>query len=494
MTATHHKQVQTVSFVSLGCPKNLVDSEKMFGLLAEAGLIPVDFDEEQPVDAVVVNTCGFIAAAREESLEQIRRIADLKRDGRVKKLIVAGCLTQRYGEQLLTWCPEIDALIGVFDRDRIVEAVNQPDHEPCFRGLSANAAEAGRRLGLAAHGYYEDDCGRLRLTPRHYAYLRISEGCNQQCAFCTIPAIRGQMRSKSPEIILHEAEELFQDGAVELILIGEDTTSYGKDIGVTGGLAYILQQLNRIAEQHGGKWLRLMYAYPSTFSEPLIDTIADLAHLVKYIDLPLQHINDGILSRMRRHTSRRQIESLLNQLRRRIPEIAVRTTFISGFPGETDQEHEELLAFIRDFRFEALGVFPFSAEEGTAAWSLQQSEHTASAEVVADRIDELMRSQFAIVSQYNQSLINRGAILPVLIDGHADSPYDDSKYPLHAELKYLLGRTPFQAPEIDGKVYIESESPLLPGEIISCRMVDSIDYDLVGRQPDSEMQTSGAAS
>src|SRR5687767_4834572 len=331
------KPIRSVAFVSLGCPKNLVDSERMLGLLAEDGLT-ITADASQ-ADAIVVNTCGFLEASKTESLEAIREAVRFKNGGRCKRVVVAGCLVQRHKTKLLSEVPEVDRLVGVFDREHIVEAV---------RGKENPRQEHGHFLGkyhdlskelAAAQGIattdketkttrlpvFEDDRARLRLTPRHYAYLRMSEGCNQGCTFCTIPSIRGMMRSKPMEQILAEGKELAADGAVELNLIGQDTTSYGIDIGYSPGLSGLLSTLDR--ELKDVRWLRLMYAYPSCFTDDMIRTIADSARVVKYIDMPLQHINDDLLTVMRRRVTRKQIVTLLEKLRKWVPGIAIRTTF-----------------------------------------------------------------------------------------------------------------------------------------------------------------------
>ena len=277
-----NQTIDTVAFVSLGCPKNLVDSEKMLGLLAEDGLLPIG--DETQADAIVINTCGFLEASKDESVGEINRAAELKKAGQIKRIIVAGCLVQRHRAKMLQWCPDIDAMIGVFDRDRIVEAVrgSRPTQKdigvelPIYSSIAANATVAKEHRGIEGRGYFESDATRLRLTPRHYAYLRVSEGCNQNCAFCTIPSIRGKMRSKPVDAILNEARELMADGAFELNLIGQDTTSYGNDIGYKPGLSGMLKELDKLAGEQGGAWLRLMYAYPSCFTDKMIDSMASL--------------------------------------------------------------------------------------------------------------------------------------------------------------------------------------------------------------------------
>ena len=486
--------IRTVAFVSLGCPKNLIDSEQMLGHLAADGMIPTANDEE--ADAIVINTCGFLESAKDESLEQIDRAADLKRKGSCKRLVVAGCLVQRHRAKLLDWCDQIDALVGVFDRDRIVEAVRN-DHRgaddleqelPVYSSIASNATIAARRRGIEPRGYHESDTARLRLTPRHYAYLRISEGCNQNCAFCTIPSIRGKMRSKPPDKIIAELLELVRDGAFEVNLIGQDTTSYGADIGYDRGLVGLLESLDEAADpgsghtpENPGGWLRLMYAYPSCFTDPMIDAIGRLPRVVKYIDMPLQHINDTVLERMRRHTSRKQIETLLAKLRDRVPDIAIRTTFISGFPGETKDQHAELVEFVRSFRFEAMGVFPYSPEPGTPAGAMHRDGRAITAEVVQERIDDLMTTQQQVVFDRNEERARRAEEVWVLIDGPWDNGgSDDGKSRPHA----YAGRTYRQAPEIDSVHIVLSDQELVPGELVRCRLAGSDGYDLIARPID----------
>jgi ribosomal protein S12 methylthiotransferase len=312
--------IDRVAFVSLGCPKNLVDSEKMLALLQEGGVQPVN--ESDKPDAIVVNTCGFLEASKEESLGVIRDAIERKERGELKRVVVAGCLVQRHRAKLLEWAPGIDAMIGVFDRDHIVDAVRgAPPERPGLDAerprywIAANALQAAKERGMQTVGltvngadgkgvgYFEGDANRFRLTPRHWAYLRASEGCNQRCAFCTIPSIRGKMRSKPMSEIVTEAGRLMDDGAFELNVIGQDTTSWGMDIGDPRGLVGLLESLDGVAREHGGGWIRLMYAYPSTFTDAMVDAMARLPNVVKYIDMPLQHASDQMLSRMRRHTS-----------------------------------------------------------------------------------------------------------------------------------------------------------------------------------------------
>lgn len=514
--------IRKIAFVSLGCPKNLVDSEKMLGLLAMDGLEPTSDHDE--ADAIVVNTCGFLEASKDESLGVIREAAERKKAGRVQRLVVAGCLVQRHRAKMLEWCPEIDALIGVFDRDHIVEAVRgtapvrqalPTDGERPNYWIAGNAIIAAQQRGMAVTGltvngadgkgvgYFESDAARLRLTPRHYAYLRISEGCNQRCAFCTIPSIRGKMRSKPVGAILNEASELFADGAFEINLIGQDTTSFGHDIGYEPGLCGMLAALDAAARQHGQAWIRLMYAYPSCFTDEMIDAIADLPSVVKYIDMPLQHISDRILTAMRRHTSRSLIEELLAKLRDRIPGMAIRTTLITGYPGETEEDHKELLEFIESFGFEALGAFQYSPEPGTPAQLAERDANLAvPAEVKQRRYDEIMQTQQRVAfeqAEYLASFYQRcaerdpgrareeGAQFDVLID-QPTTTTGLATAGVSAGGHLAVGRTYFQAPQIDAVTFVQSRSRLSPGELVRCTIVESDGYDLIAR-PTAELES-----
>jgi len=503
-------EVRTVAFVSLGCPKNLVDSEKMLGLLAGDGLIPVG--DEAEADAIVVNTCGFLEASKDESMQVIREAADRKRAGSLKRLVVAGCLVQRHRAKMLEWCPDIDAMIGVYDRDKIVDAVRPRPRKqgasaggpgddlavdrPVYSSIAASAALARRARRIEADGYHESDAARLRLTPRHYAYLRISEGCNQNCAFCTIPSIRGKMRSKPVPAILDEARELLADGAFELNLIGQDTTSFGEDIGYGAGLSGMLRELNDLVEREGtrtdagcGGWVRLMYAYPSCFTDEMIETIAALPNVIKYIDMPLQHINDRVLESMRRKTSRRLIETLLAKLREKVPGIAIRTTFISGFPGETEAEHRELVDFVREFGFENMGVFGFSPEPGTPAGRLHAEGGAVDERTIERRVEELMLAQQEVVFARNATLAAERAAFDVLIDGPTGTAGQATAGVSEGATQLYTGRTPQQAPDIDAVTYVQSAEPLAPGELVRCTIVDHRDYDLIAR-PTAELQST----
>lgn len=456
----------SVSFVSLGCPKNLVDSEKMLGLLAEAGC-PIVSDDSGIGEVVIVNTCGFLSASREEAVDVLREIAEHKRNGHVKHIVAAGCLVQRDGQGLLKDVPEIDALVGVNNRRDIVRAVKAAAEELA----DAAPPSEGSRLFL---GSYHDtswtdanksDRARLRLTPAHYAYLRMSEGCNQKCTFCTIPSIRGPMHCKSVDEIMAEARELIDDGAVEINLIGQDTTSYGQDIGYEPGLSGLLKTLNTL---DGAKWIRLMYAYPSDFTDEMIDAIADNERIAKYIDIPLQHISDRVLKSMHRRVTRKETEVLLEKLRDRIPGVSIRTTFISGFPGETDADHDELHDFIRDFGFDMLGVFPYSNEPGTPAHNMKTH---LPPELIEERVEELMLAQQEVAFERAEGRI--GAKFEVLIDDYGD----EGVYPARHE---------GQAPEVDSLVYVEG-GEFDPGDIVKVRCTGTHEYDLVARPADGKL-------
>ncbi len=511
-----------VAFVSLGCPKNLVDSEKMLGSLAQAGCRLVDSDE--PADAVVINTCGFLEASKEESLDVIREAIERKQAGEIKRVVVAGCLVQRHRAKMLEWAPGIDSMIGVFDRDHILEAVGV-ERAGAFSSratteigevprywIAGNALQAAKdrgmnTVGLTVNGrdgqgvgYFEDDSNRFRLTPRHWAYLRVSEGCNQRCAFCTIPSIRGKMRSKPLDRIVSEARALMQDGAFELNLIGQDTTSYGHDIyseahrarhlsavpgtgRFSGDLIGLLSALNDVARENGNGWMRLMYVYPSNFTDEMIDTIARLPNIVKYIDIPLQHISDRLLKSMRRNISRAQQETLLHKLRERIPGLAIRTTFITGFPGETDQDHQELVDFIEQFQFDMLGVFKYSHEDGTPAGTMDEdpSLHVPD-ELKAEREEEIMLAQQRIAFENATYLAEQRSQFDVLIDGvAAGKTRGRATTGVTNEGRLFVGRCYHQAPQVDSVTYVHSTASLSPGELARCTVVSSDGYDLIAQ-------------
>jgi len=481
--ARSEAKIRTVAFVSLGCPKNLVDSERMLGLLAEDGLA-ITSDASQ-ADAIVINTCGFLEASKQESMREIDDAVALKTAGKCKRVVVAGCLVQRHKTKLLADQPGIDRLVGVFDREHIVEAVRGKEnprqehghflgkyHDLSKELAQAAGLEAGNQTKTNRLPVFENDRARLRLTPRHFAYLRMSEGCNQGCTFCTIPSIRGPMRSKPIEQIMLEAKELAADGAVELNLIGQDTTSYGTDIGYAPGLAGLLHTLDRQLDADV-KWVRLMYAYPSCFTDEMIKTIADAGRIVKYIDMPLQHINDEILGKMKRRVTRKEIETLLNKLRKWVPGIAVRTTFISGTPGETDAQHAELVKFVKDFGFEMMGVFPYSQEPGTPMGRLGDQLPD---EVKQARVEELMLAQQDVAFAKARSMI--GQTIEVLIDRPAGRDEEDG----------FVARSQSQAPDIDSVVFVHGKN-LHTGQMVDAKVKDFQAYDLVAEVPRKKGRT-----
>ncbi len=458
----------TVAFVSLGCVKNLVDSEKMLGQLAERGAVIAT--DPADADVIVVNTCGFLEAARAEAHEVIAEVLRHKRTGRCRRVVVVGCLVQRDGQALLEAFPHIDALVGVHRRDDIPDAVlaGTAKQEPVARQPRRRTrSKAGRQsqpdLYLGDyHPHVALDTARLRLTPRHYAYLRISEGCDQKCTFCTIPAIRGPTRSKPPQAVLAEARELVRDGVVELNIIGQDTTAYGKDIGYRPGLGGLLRELNRLDGLH---WIRTLYAYPTAFSDEMIEAIADCRKVVKYVDLPLQHINDRILKAMRRQVTRAKTEALLDKLRRRIKNVAVRTTLIAGFPGETDDEFHELLRFVKEMRFAAVGVFAYSREPDTPAGRLKGQ---LPEKVKLERVDAIMKAQQEIA--FAQVAALRGQVLEALVDEKTGEGR-------------CIARHSGQAPDVDAVTHVLSDR-VQPGQFVQVRCESSQDYDLIARPID----------
>ncbi len=452
-----------VAFVSLGCAKNLVDSEKMLGQLAEAGCA-ITADESH-ADVMVINTCGFLEASRLEADEVIRDAVRLKGGKKgLKRVVVAGCLVQRDKETILDRVEGIDALVGVNNRDDIVQAVLGPGGDGGRAGARGGRKAARQerppvQIHLSGyHPFVQLDTARLRLTPRHYAYLRISEGCDQKCTFCTIPSIRGPMHCKPPAVILREARELVADGVREVHLIGQDTSSYGLgDDSVQGGLGGLLRQLNEV---EGLDWIRLMYVYPTSVSDDIIDAVADCENVCKYIDIPLQHISDRVLKSMHRRIDRRGTETLLDKLRTRIPGVAIRTTLIAGFPGETQTEFEELEAFVRGADFEALGVFPYSLEKETPSGRMKDQIADA---VKQERVERLMLAQQDVAFKLAQRRV--GSTLRVLIDGVDEEGR-------------AVGRHYGQAPAVDSVTRI-APATANPGEFVDVRITGRRDYDLL---------------
>ncbi len=442
----------TYALISLGCPKNLIDSERMAGLLRLDGYRMVERPEE--AEFVVVNTCGFIRDARDESLGIIEEMLRLKRQGRLGGVIVTGCLAERDREGLLDRFPEIDQVVGVFARDEITTVAGLLGQQatPQHPTTRAHFREAPK-LALA-----DDD--RLRMTSAHVAYLKIAEGCDRKCAFCSIPRLRGPYASKSIEQVIAEAQHLADDGVREIVLVAQDTSYYGLDLYGEPRLADLLPQLEAI---DGLAWIRLMYLYPNLIDDRLIELLASAKKVLPYLDLPLQHINDKILQRMRRGISRAQTERLLDRLRGRIESLVLRTTLLVGFPGEGEAEFDELIEFVQSRQFERLGVFGYSNEPGTPAEKL--SDHPSEDETEA-RCDQLLAVQQEIAFAWGESQVGRR--LDVLID--RDIPGEKDAY---------VGRTYADAPEIDGVVYVTGEN-LAAGQIVLCEIVAARDYDLIG--------------
>jgi ribosomal protein S12 methylthiotransferase len=451
-----------VGFVSLGCPKNLVDGEVMLGLAREAGH-EVTADA-QDADVIVVNTCAFIDRAKEESVAAILEMAKFKRDGGAQRLIVTGCLAERYRDDLKREVPEIDVCLGTGEVLEITNAIagrastaGGPAPLPFF--ASSPSAVAGRSLPTYL---YDADTPRLLTTPRHYAYLKVAEGCDYTCAFCIIPTLRGKYRSRSADSIVREAESLAAQGVRELLLISQDTTFFGIDHKERGALARLLRRLNSVA---GLEWIRLLYLYPTTITDDVLEAMAECEKVCRYVDLPLQHASAGVLRRMRRPGNREAYDALLARVRRRVPGVTLRTTFIVGFPGETERDFADLRAFVADTEFDHVGVFTYSHEEGTRAFDLVDD---VPARTKAARRDELMRLQKQVVARRQRGRL--GETVRVMIDG----PSPDS--PL-----VLQGRLEGQAPDIDAVVYLSECDPSLfrPGTLVEARVTGAKAYDLV---------------
>jgi ribosomal protein S12 methylthiotransferase len=435
------------AFVSLGCPKNLVDSERMLGMLRLDGYELVD--DPCGADFAVVNTCGFIEAARTESFAAIDEMLELKRRGDLRGVIVSGCLAERQKESLLVERPEIDHLVGVFGREEVTKVADR-----LLGGLNEQ-----RMVFQPAPTHPLPDTARLRITPRHFAYLKISEGCDRLCTFCAIPRMRGKHATKPIEEVVAEARELAADGVRELVVVAQDTTYYGMDLYGEPRLVELLGELEKV---DGLDWIRLMYFYPMYVSDELIDTIAASERIVPYLDMPLQHASDRMLRRMQRRVGRGETESLLAKLRERIPNLVMRTTFITGFPGETDADFDELVEFIRGQRFERLGVFTYSFEPDTPAAKLP--DHLPE-EVKEERRARLMAEQQEIAFAWNEAQVGRQ--LDVLIDAAVPG-----------EKNAWVGRSHADAPDVDGVVYVSGEQ-ISAGSIVPCEVIGRSGYDLI---------------
>ncbi len=436
-----------VAIVSLGCPKNQVDAEQLLYLLKQAG-----FEigcEESEADAIIINTCGFIESAKAEAIENILEAAKYKSEGNLKALIVTGCLAERYRDDITEEIPEVDVVVGIGKNKDIAKITKE-----AIEGKSQNA--------------YADKCDLDMNIPRilggfpFTAYIKVADGCNNCCTYCAIPKIRGKMRSRKIEDIVAEATRLAEGGVRELIVVAQDTTAYGEDIYGEPKLAQLLKELSKIDNIH---WIRTLYTYPEKIDKKLIDTIKNNKKLVKYLDIPLQHADKDILKRMNRKSDGDGYKKLITTLRKEIPEITIRTTFITGFPGEKDKQFEKLHSFIKEMRFDRLGCFTYSAEEDTVAAAMpdQIDEQTKQ-----DRSDIIMSDQTLISAEKNQEKI--GKTVEVLVEG-----YD-------SYIRCYFGRTQFDAPEIDGKIFFTTDKPLVLGEFVKVLINDSLEYDLLGEK------------
>lgn len=456
--------------ISLGCPKNLVDSEVMLGLAQQSGHELTR--EAAEADVLVVNTCAFIDKAKQESVDAILEMAEHKKTGRCTKLVVTGCLAERYRDELRAQIPEIDAVLGTGEVPEIVNAIavaetalggsasQNPPYVPLLRP-NGTAVTGQSRLPTYI---YDADTPRLLATPRHYAYVKIAEGCDYKCAFCIIPTLRGAYRSRSIESIVAEARSLASRGVKELLLISQDTSFYGNDGGARGSLARLLRALNQV---DGLAWIRMLYLYPTTIGDDVLDAMAENEKVCKYVDLPLQHASDAILKRMKRPGTRAGYERLLDRIRTRLPGVTLRTTFIVGFPGESDADFEALQDFVKVTRFDHVGVFTYSHEEGTSAHSMVDD---VPAHVKRQRQRQLMRVQQQVVTRTHRSWVGQHARL--LVDG----PSTDHEL-------VLRGRLEGQAPDIDPLVYLTDCDPsvVTAGEFLAVEIVGSRGYDLVAR-------------
>nr|WP_294492165.1 30S ribosomal protein S12 methylthiotransferase RimO [uncultured Mediterraneibacter sp.] len=435
-----------ILFISLGCDKNLVDSEVMLGLLASRGYEMTD-DEEQ-ADVIVVNTCCFIHDAKEESIETILDMAEHKKHGKAKALIVTGCLAQRYRQEIFDEIPEVDEVLGTTAYDRILDAVDAAmdgEHEVMLSDVDA--------LPLP-------DTKRQVTTGGHFAYLKIAEGCDKHCTYCIIPKIRGNFRSVPMEHLIREAEELALQGVKELILVAQETTMYGKDLYGEKSLPLLLRRLCRV---DGIRWIRILYCYPEEITDELIQVMKEEPKVCHYLDLPIQHANDTILARMGRKTSKQELIDIIGKLRSEIPDICLRTTLITGFPGETEEQHEELMGFVDEMEFDRLGVFTYSPEEDTPAAGMPDQ---VDEETKLDRQEDLMGLQQMVAFDTARDMIGEEVL--VMIEGKVA---DEDAY---------VGRTYRDAPNVDGLIFIHTDEELLSGDFAKVRVTGAAEYDLIG--------------
>ncbi|MBQ9828069.1 MAG: 30S ribosomal protein S12 methylthiotransferase RimO [Lachnospiraceae bacterium] len=435
-----------ILFISLGCDKNLCDSEVMLRLLSDSGHEITD--DENEAEAVVINTCGFIQSAKEESIDTILRMDGLRENGRLKYIIAAGCMSERYRDEMLSEMTEVDAIVGTTSYDRIVDALNdcvKGERKGYFRSIDDDPEPRERLLSAGSHR----------------AYIKIAEGCDKHCTYCAIPLMRGHYRSRPEEDVLKEAEELAKAGVRELILVAQETTLYGKDLYGRKTLPALLRKLCRI---DGIEWIRLLYCYPEEITKELINTMASERKIVHYIDMPIQSGSDTVLKRMGRRITGEKIREIVSRIREGIPDIALRTTIISGFPGETEEEHEETLELVRELRFERLGVFEYSKEEGTPAAKLKPQIR---ADVKRKRRNSIMALQQKIAFEKAGSMT--GKTVSAIVEGK-----------LTDEKDIYLGRTYMDAPDVDGFIFIRSEEELLSGDILDVKVTMAREYDLIG--------------
>ena len=435
-----------ILFVSLGCDKNLVDTEVMLGLLVSRGHQMVD--SEEIADVIVINTCCFIHDAKEESIQTILEMAEYKKAGSCKALIVTGCLAQRYKQEIIDEIEEVDAVLGTTSYDKIVEAIDE-----ALAGHTSVEMTDIDALPLV-------ESKRLVTTGGHFAYLKIAEGCDKHCTYCIIPKIRGNFRSVPIERLLKEAEDLVAQGVKEIILVAQETTLYGKDLYGEKSLHKLLRELCKIS---GLRWIRILYCYPEEITDELIQVIKEEDKICNYLDLPIQHASDGILKRMGRRTSKEQLVEIIGKLRKEIPDIAIRTTLITGFPGETQEQHEELMEFVDEMEFDRLGVFTYSPEEDTPAAVMPDQ---IPEDVKEDRQAELMELQQEIAFDLAEEMIGREVL--VMIEGKVA---DENAY---------VGRTYKDAPNVDGLIFVESEEELMSGDFARVRITGALEYDLMG--------------
>ncbi|MBE6534418.1 MAG: 30S ribosomal protein S12 methylthiotransferase RimO [Ruminococcaceae bacterium] len=441
-----------VGFVSLGCPKNQLDTEVMLHEVATAGyeITP----DETEADVVIINTCGFIESAKKESIENILDIAWLKKNRSLKAIVVTGCLAERYRESILEEMPEVDAVLGVGSIHNIVEAIE---------AVTVKKKKGSKRKYTSFEDKETVRLGgdRILTTPEYTAYLKIAEGCDNRCAYCAIPSIRGKFRSRTIEDIVEEAKQLEALGVRELNVVAQDITRYGLDIYGSYKLATLLRA---ITDNTSIPWIRLLYCYPDKITDELVAEIRDNDRILKYIDMPIQHISDNMLTAMNRHGDSAMIRGVIKKLRTEIPDIVIRTTFIVGFPGETERDFEELCEFVKESRFEHLGVFPYSREEDTSAYDF---DGQIDEQIKQDRADIIMREQLEINTQNNEKMV--GKTITVLCEDY------DPVASVH------FGRSAADAPEIDGKVYFKSERRIAPGSFVKVKIREVLDYDLFGR-------------